>query len=53
MTALRSPVVLAGAAMTVLPFALLAGGLTMTSATEPNAVSTMSRRNRSQYASLW
>jgi ABC-type branched-subunit amino acid transport system ATPase component/ABC-type branched-subunit amino acid transport system permease subunit len=34
MNALRSPVVLAGAAMTVLPFALLAGGLTMTSATD-------------------
>src|ERR1700736_3230770 len=34
MNALRSPVVLAGAAMTVLPFALLAGGLTLTSATD-------------------
>src|SRR5450755_4800857 len=34
MNALRSPVVLAAAAMTVLPFALLAGGLTMTSATD-------------------
>jgi len=34
MNALRSPVVLAGVAMTVLPFALLAGGLTMTSATD-------------------
>src|SRR6478736_410820 len=34
MSALRSPVVLAAAAMTVLPFALLAGGLTMTSATD-------------------
>src|SRR5438105_13939348 len=34
MNALRSPVVLAGMAMIVLPFALLAGGLTMTSATD-------------------
>src|SRR6202158_5383277 len=34
MNALRSPVVLAALAMTVLPFALLAGGLTMTSATD-------------------
>ena len=34
MIALRSPVVLAAAAMIVLPFALLAGGLTMTSATD-------------------
>src|SRR5437588_3047266 len=34
MIALRSPVVLAGMAMIVLPFALLSGGLTMTSATD-------------------
>jgi ABC-type branched-subunit amino acid transport system ATPase component/ABC-type branched-subunit amino acid transport system permease subunit len=34
MIALRSPIVLAGMAMTVLPFALLSGGLTMTSATD-------------------
>src|SRR5438045_7046559 len=34
MIALRSPVGLAGMAMIVLPFALLSGGLTMTSATE-------------------
>src|ERR1700737_5432678 len=34
MIALRSPVFLLAAAMTVLPFALLAGGLTMTSATD-------------------
>src|SRR6202171_821478 len=34
MIALRSPVFLAAAAMTVWPFALLAGGLTMTSATD-------------------
>ena len=34
MNALRSPVVIAAAAMAVLPFALLAGGLTLTSATD-------------------
>src|SRR5438045_4324296 len=34
MIALRSPVGLAGMAMIVLPFALLSGGLTMTSATD-------------------
>ncbi len=34
MKALRSPVVIAAAAMVVLPFALLAGGLTLTSATD-------------------
>src|SRR6266511_4325501 len=34
MTRLRSPVVIAAIAMIVLPFALLAGGLTLTSATD-------------------
>jgi ABC-type branched-subunit amino acid transport system ATPase component/ABC-type branched-subunit amino acid transport system permease subunit len=34
MNRLRSPVVIAAAAMAVLPFALLAGGLTLTSATD-------------------
>ena len=34
MKAFRSPVVIAAAAMVVLPFALLAGGLTLTSATD-------------------
>jgi branched-chain amino acid transport system ATP-binding protein/branched-chain amino acid transport system permease protein len=34
MNRLRSPVVIAAAAMVVLPFALLAGGLTLTSATD-------------------
>ena len=34
MKSFRSPVVIAAAAMAVLPFALLAGGLTLTSATD-------------------